>query len=46
MLTDSPSYKRSNKENSPKYCSIIRQSNISHKLINEVLNSGSDYLQD
>ncbi|CAK71963.1 unnamed protein product (macronuclear) [Paramecium tetraurelia] len=46
MLTDSPSYKRSNKENSPKYCSVIRQSNISHKLINEVLNSGSDYLQD
>ncbi|CAD8073825.1 unnamed protein product [Paramecium sonneborni] len=46
MITDSPSYKRSNKENSPKYCSIIRQSNISHKLINEVLNSGSDNLQD
>ncbi|CAD8156573.1 unnamed protein product [Paramecium octaurelia] len=46
MLTDSPSYKRSNKENSPKYCSVIRQSNISHKLINEVLNIGSDYLQD
>ncbi|CAD8078833.1 unnamed protein product [Paramecium sonneborni] len=46
MLTDSPSYKRSNKENSQKYCSIVRQSNISHKLINEVLNSGSDYLQD
>ncbi|CAD8171734.1 unnamed protein product [Paramecium pentaurelia] len=46
MLTDSPSYKHSNKENSPKYCSVIRRSNISHKLINEVLNSGSDYLQD
>ncbi|CAD8168804.1 unnamed protein product [Paramecium octaurelia] len=46
MLTDSPSYKHSNKENSPKHCPIIRKSNISHKLINEVLNSGSDYLQD
>ncbi|CAD8084675.1 unnamed protein product [Paramecium sonneborni] len=46
MITDSPSQKRSNKENSPKYFSITRQSNISHKIINEVLNSGSDYLQD
>ncbi|CAD8174965.1 unnamed protein product [Paramecium pentaurelia] len=46
MITDSPSQKRSNKENSPKYLSITRQSNISHKIINEVLNSGSDYLQD
>lgn len=46
MITDSPSLKRSNKENSPKYCSITRQSNISHKILNEVLNTGSDYLHD
>ena len=53
-LSDSPTIRKYNKENSPymgKYQPLISQASLdqdhlTHKIMNEMLNSGTDYLSD